>query len=95
MNEEKQARISPWKTLQGQEKDTHERGARGKGGEALHCATLTMAESETVTAADLESYRVQCAEFEKESERTIAHAAVEKQAESLGLKWNGADYATA
>ena len=47
------------------------------------------------TAADLESYRVQCAEFEKESERTIAHAAVEKQAESLGLKWNGADYATA
>lgn len=47
------------------------------------------------TAADLESYRVQCAEFEKESERTIAHAAVEKQAESLGLKWNGADYVTA
>ena len=50
---------------------------------------------EVNTAADLESYKTQCAEFEKETERTIAKAAVDKQAEALQLVWNGAHFIAA
>lgn len=50
---------------------------------------------EVNTAADLESYKIQCAEFEKETERTIAKAAVDKKAEALQLVWNGANFIAA
>ena len=40
------------------------------------------------TASDLESYRVQCAEFEIEKERNYAKAAVDAQAKVLELSWD-------
>jgi hypothetical protein len=50
---------------------------------------------EVNTASDLMSYKDQCAEFENETERTIAKSAVAKQAEALGVKWDGAQYVAA
>jgi hypothetical protein len=50
---------------------------------------------EVNTASDLTSYNDQCAEFENETERTIAKAAVNKQAQELGLKWDGAQFVAA
>jgi hypothetical protein len=50
---------------------------------------------EVNTASDLMIYKDQCAEFENETERTIAKAAVAKQAEALGVKWDGAQYVAA
>jgi hypothetical protein len=50
---------------------------------------------EVNTASDLMSYKDQCSEFENETERTIAKAAVAKQAEALGVKWDGAQYVAA
>ena len=49
---------------------------------------------EVNTAADLMSYKDQCAEFENEAERNAAKAAVNKHAEELGLKWDGANFVT-
>jgi len=43
---------------------------------------------EVNTAADLESYKVQASEFEKEVERTIAKQRVEARAVELGLMWS-------
>jgi hypothetical protein len=50
---------------------------------------------EVNTASDLMSYKDQCAEFENETERTIAKSAVAKQAEALGVKWDGDQYVAA
>lgn len=47
-----------------------------------------LAVEEVNTAEDLDSHKAQCAEFEKESERTVAKAKVDAQAEALGLIWN-------
>jgi hypothetical protein len=47
-----------------------------------------LAVEEVNTAEDLDGYKAQCAEFEKEAERTVAKAKVDAQAEALGLIWN-------
>lgn len=47
-----------------------------------------LAVEEVNTAEDLDGYKAQCAEFEKEAERAVAKAKVDAQAEALGLIWN-------